>query len=99
MFAWWFNGIERQRERMIYAKLHKIMYDKGYTYQISFYGTLEKPYDDKHIQARIEVLCRCQFTEDQIRLMYTFFMYEQPNREYSLYILKDENLVEVYLPL
>ena len=94
IFAWWFNHVERTREREIYAKLHKDLYDQGYTEQISFYGTLSKPYDGKHVQARIEVMSKRVITKFEMHVLTDMMNNYLPDREYTLFLFKDLKLIQ-----
>lgn len=95
IFAWWFNHVERNRERQIYAELHKKLYDQGYTNQISFYGTLSKPYDGIHVQTRIEVMTTKLFTKFEMHVLNDMMNNYLPDREYTLFLFKDLKLIQV----
>ena len=95
IFAWWFNSVERQRERALYAELHKKLYQEGYKNQISFYGTLSVPYDDKHVQARIEVMTKHLITKFEMWVLRDMMNHYIPDREYTLFLFKDLKLFQV----
>jgi hypothetical protein len=94
VFAWWFNQIERQRQRELYSDLHRDLYAHGFTHQISFYGTLKSPYDDKHVQARIELLTDRQFTPRLVRQLRETFRHFRPAKEYTMLVLLKDTIVE-----
>lgn len=95
LFAWWFNHVDRMRERQIYAELHKKFYENGFTNQISFYGTLSKPYDDKHVQARIEIMSVGMISKIQMSFLVKILNNYIPDREYTLFLFKDMKLLQV----
>lgn len=95
IFAWWFNHVDRTRERALYAELHASLYKQGFTNQLSFYGTLSKPYDDKHVQARIEVMTRRLITGFEMHVLVDMMKNYMPDREYTLFLFQDLKLVQV----
>jgi len=95
IFAWWFNSVERQRERALYAELHRELYEKGYVNQISFYGTMLKPYDGKHVQARIEVMMNRLITKFEMHVLRDMMNHFTPSKEYTLFLFQDMKLCEV----
>ena len=92
--AWFFNMVERQRERGLYAALHKTLYESGYCFQLSFYGTLKTPYDGKHVQARIEIVSQSLLTYSEVSCLYDLCKIKPIDREYTLYVLKKGRLLE-----
>jgi hypothetical protein len=93
-FASFWNTVERERQREISKAVHRILYESGYSYQISFYGTLKEPYDGRHYQVRIEILSTTPFDAEEILLYRKRFRGYRPNREYTLIIKTDEGLKE-----
>lgn len=87
--------VERQRSRELYADLHKDLYDHGFTHQISFYGTLKEPYDDRHVQARMEIITDRDFTPKLIRMLREAFKHFRPTKEYTLLIMQGNKIMEV----
>ncbi len=97
VFAQWFHMVERWRERELYADLHANLYRQGYTYQVSFYGTMQEPYDGKHYQARIEVLTAFEPSEPFIVGMFNMLSGFKPEKEYTLFVYTPKGLVEALL--
>ena len=95
VFAWWFNHVDRTRERALYAELHRKLYDEGYKNQLSFYGTLSKPYDDKHVQARIEIMTKNLITKFEMHVLVDMMKHYLPDREYTLFLFKELKLIQV----
>lgn len=93
--AWFFNYCDRSRERELYADLHKVLYENGFIYQLSFYGTLVEPYDGKHVQTRIEIVSRAMFEASSVTALYNKFSCYKPDREYSLFAVESGDVIEV----
>lgn len=95
LFAWFWHDVERERERLVWQNVHADLYAKGWTYQLSFYGTTTTPYDGRHYQARIEVMSRLEPQPSLIVELYEKLSGYMPDREYTLFLSTAEGLKQV----
>jgi hypothetical protein len=96
-FARFWHNVVRERQRQLFADVHAALYQRGYTFQVSFYGTTIVPYDGFHYQARIETMSDHELTGQELATIYRYLGTHQPDDEYTLYTITGSTIVRLSL--